>query len=249
MGIRWIGQSFSLFGKNPSIWIVMLLVFVGINFGLTMIPYLELLPTILAPAFTVGFYMGCIELQRGGDLQIDHLFNGFKKQGRSLVRLGLLFFVWNIVIYLLTMMFVQQMMTQEHADLLAQAQTQEQLTAIFTQNPELLNVIINGIFVALILSVPLVMASWFSPALVAFQNVPPLKAMTLSLKACNKNFIPFLIYGLLMVPLLVLSFVPLLGLGLLVMLPVIVIGQYVCYQSVFPNTDSTEDEKQGIITL
>ena len=248
-GIRWIGMSFSLFGRSASIWIVMLLLFLGINFGLTMVPFLELLPTVLAPAFTVGFYMGCLELQKGGMLQIDHLFNGFKKQGRMLIRLGLFFFLWNIVIYLLTMMFLQSTMTEEQARLLADAQSQEQLGAVLTQDPAMLGMMINALIVAAILTIPLLMASWFSPALVAFQNISPLKAMALSLKACNKNIVPFLLYGLVMLPMTVLAFLPL-GLGLLVILPVIIISQFVSYQAVFPNEDDpNEDQNQSIITL
>ncbi len=227
----------------------MFLLFVGINFGLTMVPFLELLPTVLAPAFTVGFYIGCQELKKGGMLQIDHLFDGFKKQGRMLIRLGLFFFLWNIVIYFLAMIFLQASMTEEQALLLADAQSREQIGTLLTSQPEMLSVMINVLIVAALLTIPLLMASWFSPALVAFQNVPPLKAMTLSLKACNTNILPFLLYGLLMLPMTVLGFLPL-GLGLVVILPVIIISQFVSYQAVFPGEDNiSEDDNQSIITL
>ena len=226
----------------------MLLLFVGINLGLTMVPFMELLPTVLAPAFTVGFYLGCIQLQKGGELQIDHLFDGFKKQGRLLIRLGLLYFACNIVIYLLTTLFLQQTITEEQLALISQAQNQEQLTVVFAQNPEMVGVVLNAVMIALILTIPLVMASWFSPALVAFQKVPPLTAMGLSIRACNKNIVAFLVFGLVVFPILVLAFIPL-GLGLLIILPVIIISQYVSYQSVFPNDDEMNDEEQGIITL
>ena len=248
-GIRWIGMSFSLFGRSPSIWIVMFLLFAGINLGLTMLPFLELLPTVLAPAFLAGFYIGCVELQKGGMLQIDHLFHGFKKQGRMLIRLGLFFFLWNIVIYLIVLLFLQSILSQEQARLLTEAQSQEQMGALLTQNPEMLGAFFNALIVAALLSIPLVMASWFSPALVTFQNVPPLRAMAISLKACNKNILPFLLYGILMLPMMVLAFLPL-GLGLLLILPVIIISQFVSYQAVFPNADdSNDDQEQSIITL
>ena len=248
-GIRWIGMSFSIFGRSPSIWIVMLLLFIGINFGLTMLPFLELLPTVLAPAFTAGFYLGCLELNKGGMLQIDHLFHGFKKQGRMLIRLGLFFFLWNIVIYLVAMLVLQSAMTEQQGRMLAEAQSQEQLTAILNQNPEILSMILNAVIVAVILTIPLLMASWFAPALVTFQNVRPIKAMQLSLKACYSNIIPFLLYAVVMLPLLVLGFLPL-GLGLLVLLPVIIISQFVSYQAIFPSDDNQgEDEEQSIITL
>lgn len=247
-GLAWIGQSFSIFGKGAGIWIVMLLLFVGINFGITMVPFLEFLPTVLAPAFTVGFYMGCKAVQKHEMLQIDHLFQGFKQKGRMLIRLGLFFFLWNIVIYLITTMFVQMTMSEEQMRIMSEAQTQEQMASLLTQNPEMVGVVINAIIVAGIMTIPLLMASWFSPALVAFNNVAPLKAMSLSLKACNRNILPFLVYGLVMLPLTVLAFLPL-GLGLLIILPVIIISQYVSYKSVFPMEEEQDDEPQSIITL
>ena len=193
--------------------------------------------------------MGCVEIKKGGMLQIDHLFHGFKKRGRMLIRLGLFFFLWNIVIYLITLLFLQSAMTEEQARMLTEAQSQEQLGTLLSQNPDMLGIFFNALIIAALLSIPLVMASWFSPALVAFQNISPAKAMGLSLKACNKNILPFLLYGVLMLPMMVLGFLPL-GLGLLVILPVILISQFVSYQAVFPNDDTQDqDQQQSIITL
>ena len=247
-GLAWIGQSFSIFGKGAGIWVVMLLLFIGINFGITMVPFLEFLPTVLAPAFTVGFYVGCKAVLKGDMLQIDHLFHGFKLKGRMLIRLGLFFFIWNIAIYMITMLFLQMTMTEEQVRLMSEAETQEQMAGLLTESPEMIGVVINAIIVAGIMTIPLLMASWFSPALVAFHNIAPLKAMSLSLKACNRNILPFLVYGLVMLPLTVLAFLPL-GLGLLIILPVIIISQYVSYKSVFPNQEEQDDEPQSIITL
>ncbi|MEL0034887.1 MAG: BPSS1780 family membrane protein [Gammaproteobacteria bacterium] len=247
-GLSWISRSFSLFGKGAGIWIVMLLLFVGINLGLTMVPFLELLPTVLAPGFTVGFYIGCRAIQKGEMLQIDYLFHGFKQKGRLLIRLGLFFFLWNIVIYLITSLFLQMNLTDEQARLLSAAQTQEQMAKLLTDDPALMSTILNAALVAIIMTIPLIMASWFSPALVAFHEVPPLKAMTLSLKAFNRNLLPFVLYFLIMLPLTVLAFIPL-ALGLLIILPVIIISQYVSYQAVFPSPTEQDDEPQSIITL
>ena len=247
-GLTWIAQSFSIFGKGASIWIVMLLIFIAINFVITMVPFLQFLLTVLAPVFTVGFYIGCRAVLKSEMLQIDHLFYGFKLQGRMLIRLGLFFMLWNIAIYLIIMLFLQMTMTEEQVRLMSQAQTQEQMARLLTESPAMIGVVINAIIVAGIMTIPLLMASWFSPALVAFNNIAPLKAMSLSLKACNRNILPFLVYGLVMLPLTVLASIPL-GLGLLIILPVIIISQYVSYKSVFPNQEQQDDEPQSIITL
>ena len=134
-------------------------------------------------------------------------------------------------------------------NLLAQAQTQPEMITLLQQNPDLVPTFLSAMLLALILSVPLVMAIWFAPALVYFRGLRPLKAMSLSIKACNKNLLPFLVFGLIFIPLLLLAIVPF-GLGLLVILPVMLISQFVSFQAVFPDTDSENDDTDsGVLTL
>lgn len=249
-GFAWLGRSFSLFGKSAAIWIVMFILFVGINLLLGMIPFLELLPTILAPTFAVGFFVGCKELQANRMLQIDHLFAGFKNNFQMLFRLGLIYFGCNLIIFTLASLYVSQTVPEAALNLLAQAQTQPDMVAVLQSNPEIIPAILTAVFIALVLSIPLVMATWFAPALVYFKQLRPLQAMVLSVKACNKNLLPFLLYGLMFIPLLLLALLPL-GLGMLVMLPVMLISQYISFQQVFSSDDDTdsEDGDSGVLTL
>ena len=85
------------------------------------------------------------------------------------------------------------------------------------------------VFLALI--VPLVMAIWFAPALVVLNDMSAIDAMKLSFKACLANIVPFLIYGLVLVGLSILALLTL-GLGYLVLLPVIYITYYTSYREV-----------------
>ena len=228
----------------------MLLLFIGVNLLLGMLPFLELLPTILAPVFAVGFFIGCQELLENRMLQLDHLFGGFKKHFQMLFRLGLIYFLCNLLIFTLASLYVSQSVPEATLDLLAQAQTQTEMVQVMNQNPDLVPVILSAVLLALILSIPLVMASWFAPALVYFRDQRPLKAMALSIKACNKNLLPFLVFGLLFLPLLFLALIPL-GLGLLVMLPVMLISQYVSFLDVFGMGEMADDEDDdsGVLTL
>ena len=52
-----------------------------------------------------------------------------------------------------------------------------------------------ALLIGFVLSVPLMMAVWFAPLLVFFDDVKPLRALALSLWACVKNVLPFLLYG------------------------------------------------------
>jgi uncharacterized membrane protein len=39
------------------------------------------------------------------------------------------------------------------------------------------------------------MANWFAPALIVLREARPLEAMLVSLRACLRNWVPFLVYG------------------------------------------------------
>ena len=54
--------------------------------------------------------------------------------------------------------------------------------------------IVFAVIVAAALFIPLAMAVWFAPALVALQNLSAIAAMKLSIRACLHNFPAMLIY-------------------------------------------------------
>jgi uncharacterized membrane protein len=51
---------------------------------------------------------------------------------------------------------------------------------------------------AFVLSIPVIMATWFAPALVFFHNMQPLAAMKASLAAGVKNWLAMLVFSLLL---------------------------------------------------
>jgi len=214
-GIKWVGQSFSIFGKSPSIWVVMLVIYFGICFLLTKIPLLVLMPTLMAPIFNAGFVYGARAVDNQQMLEIDHLFAGFKLQLRGLFRLGMYYFLMNLLVIALVSIFMKATADPNAILAMSQATTTAELEQILFQYPDLVSTLFKSILLGVIMSIPLVMASWFSPALVLFHQIPPLRAMLISIKACNKNILAFLFYGFLIIPLLVLALLPF-GLGLLI---------------------------------
>ena len=89
-----------------------------------------------------------------------------------------------------------------------------------------------GFLVAMALMVPLYMALWFAPALVIFHGMKPVEALKSSFFACLKNVVPFLFYGVITMVLFVIASIPL-GLGLLVMVPVMIASIYAGYRDIF----------------
>lgn len=84
----------------------------------------------------------------------------------------------------------------------------------------------------LLLVLPLVMAMWFAPALVLFNHMPPLEALKASFNACLKNSLPLLVFGLIVMLLIFFAALPV-GLGFLVLVPVLSGSLYVSYRDIF----------------
>ncbi len=90
------------------------------------------------------------------------------------------------------------------------------------------------------------MAYWFAPILVAFHELAPLDALKLSFRACLHNILPFSVYALISMVLLILAVIPL-GLGLLVLIPTMTASLYVSYRDIFnvnaiPKSQLPDDE-------
>jgi uncharacterized membrane protein len=89
-----------------------------------------------------------------------------------------------------------------------------------------------GLLVALGLSVPLVMAMWFAPALIVFHDLKPMDALTQSFQGCLKNIVPFLVYGIITFVIGMLASIPA-GLGWLIWGPTLIGSIYAGYRDIF----------------
>src|SRR5205814_446813 len=91
-GASFWSEAWRIFSASPGAWIVILIVYVLISIGLTIIPVVgHLAHLVLTPVFIGGVMLGCHALARGEPLAVAHLFDGFKS-GRftPLAILGLL---------------------------------------------------------------------------------------------------------------------------------------------------------------
>jgi hypothetical protein len=86
--------------------------------------------------------------------------------------------------------------------------------------------------VALLLLVPIGMAAWLAPALIVLRQQPPVEALKASLSACWANLGPLTVYGLLWIAFAFIATVPL-GLGWLVLVPLMVLSTYAAYRDLF----------------
>lgn len=219
-GWIWIRGGFDLFRQNPVIWIVLFLIYLLIGMALSIVPAIgPIVLNLLAPVFMAGFMLGCQALESGEELEINHLFAGFKNNTSQLITVGGIYLAGIIVI--VGLVFVT---------------TGGAMLSMAGPSPAMEEAAGPGMLLAalaaLLLLMPLIMAYWFAPILVIFHNLSATDAMKLSFSACLKNIWPFTIYGLISMVLMVLAAIPL-GLGLLVMIPTMTASLYASYRDIF----------------
>lgn len=237
-GWRWIVEGFALFRKNPPIWITLFVIYFLAVIVVSIIPIVgPLIMTLLAPAFTAGFMLACRDLEKGEELELGYLIAGFKQDAGQLITVGGLYLVGSITILGLMMMGGGGAILGSAA--LGQMQGVEPNEAMVGA--------IGGMLIALLIAsallIPLLMAYWFAPALVAMRGLTAMEAMKLSFFGCLRNWLPFLVYGVIAFILMMLAMIPF-GLGMLVLVPVLSASIYVGYKDIFPVEAEAEPEAE-----
>ena len=225
-GWQWIKQGYALFMKAPLLWIVVLLICFIAAAGLSAVPVVgEPLASLLLPAVLVGLMVGCRALERGEELELAHLFSGFQQRTAQLVTLGGIALVGQLLIFGAMMMVGGATLV----GILTSGQPVE--------DPEMIKQAITGAGLAILLGITLfsvlLMAMQFAPMLVYFNNVAPVDAMKLSLRAFLANIGPMLVYGATFMFLAILATIPMM-LGWLVLMPLVFTSLYACYCDIFP---------------
>ena len=216
----WIASGFRLFKANPAMWIILLVIYLAIMIPLSMLPIIgSVLSTLLAPVFAAGMMWGCQALVRHQDLEINHLFEGFKHNTSQLVAVG--------GIYMVSLLFVAVI-----AVLALDKATVELLVQGKDVSPEQADAMLLPIVMAFLLLLPVLMAYWFAPVLAGLHNLSAVDAMKLSFNACLKNLLPFFLYGFIFMLLLIVAIIPF-GLGLVVVVPMMMTSLYTSYADVF----------------
>jgi len=229
-GAHWWSEGWRYFTAAPVIWIVIAILYLAIMIGLAVIPIIgQIASMLLHPALTAGLMLGCRTQERGEELTVGHLFAGFGDRLSPLVILALLYLAGWIAIWLVTVALLVMVIGGGALGALLSGNTVQAGIALLSALSVGALVVL---LVALLLVVPLLMAIWFAPALVVLRGDEPFAAMKTSFNACLRNFVPFLVYGLVGLLLAILATIPL-GLGWFVLAPVYAASIYAGYKDIF----------------
>lgn len=227
-GLAWVKQGWGLFAGAALPWSGMTALVFLVLLGVGVVPHLGgMLVHVLSPFIVAGFMAACRDAQQGQPVTFMYLAAGFRQARQPLLVMGLIYMVATLLIFQL----VGLLAGIDMRELMAHMERPQEMT------PEQAEALLQGFMPALLLGsvlmLPLLMASWFAPALIHFEAFAPVRALWWSLWACAVNWRPFAVCGMLLAMLGMVALLIPFGLGLLIFVPWSLTTTYAAYQDIF----------------
>ena len=173
-GISWIKESIALFKTAPRQWLLLALAYVGLFIVLPSVPILQFFAFVTILMWPV-FLALALGLYRNADMKkqqtLSELMQIIQPKMLQLMALG-----GACLLYAVLMSFV---LNSDLQGLAALAQNKDKMTE--SQMMAFMQKMLPVTLKMLLLSIPLLMATWFSPMLIAFNNYNLVKAMKSSI--------------------------------------------------------------------
>jgi len=164
-GMAWLAQAYALFSRKRMPWILLLLTYYILLKLMLYVPFVGAYAiTILKPVFAVGLLAAAWTQERGGTPALGQLFLGFRSNLASLLPIGF-FFVLGVTAAVFASSLIDD---GKLLDLLSNAggtMKEEDIAAALADGA-----LQGGMLFSALLTIPVLMATWWAPALVVFQN-------------------------------------------------------------------------------
>lgn len=222
-GWGWIQDGWALFMKNPGVWVLMILICMLIMALLFFVPLLGPLASgLVGTMLSGGMVYGASRLAGGGTLEIGQLFQAFRdptKTGPMLV-LGCVSAVANLLTAVLNKAFIAGPI--QGTGMMSSGEVM-QFGATALLGLLLLLLVTAALAVLLFYAIPLVMLE---------DHMEPFPAVKESVMGCLRNWQSLLVLGLILTVLTV-PVVITLGLGFLILGPIMVGAWYQSYKDIY----------------
>jgi len=223
-GNRMVTDAWKIYKVSPFKWTFLAFSLFAVMMLISMIPIAgTFIGTLFYTPLFAGLLIGASEIEKGGKLQFNHLFAAIKTNAKGVFALAGVI----TVLSLINMGVAFSFMGQDY--FMAMYGGQEIDPATLSVDPTNLMI---GIFGLIIGSVLLVMLTWFATPLIALQSVGVFQALGMSFKASLKNWLALTVFGFVMFFWMIVAILPV-GLGLLVMIPLMIITIYTGYRKTF----------------
>lgn len=224
-GPGWIGDAWRVLAGRPGMWALTMLVLLVFYIVVSLIPLVNIFTQLLAPFLAAGIALCADQQRRTGTFEVATLLGGFKKNAGSLLAVAGITFGFVIVMVVVLFIVIGY-------DLMKPAMLGEKIDPymIFSMK----NLVALLIFIAI--GIPFGAATYLAPPLIVLHDQPPLKAMHMSLVGVFKNILAVIVFGLCWIGLCIVAAIPL-GLGFLIVIPLILIANYTMYRDIFVEQD------------
>lgn len=247
-GISWVKESLALFKSAPRRWLLLALAYIGIFIMLPSVPGLQVMAFVTILLWPVFIVFAAV-LYRNADIgqqrALGDVWASIKPKVPQLMLIGLACLIYGTVMS----MFL-------NADWEGMVKIAEQNTTMTeAQTTLIMQKMLPLLFKLSLLMLPLLMATWFSPMLVALNNYQVVNAIKSSIAGCLQYVVAMTMAWLLLtigiitvmlglgillgvigvlIPAVAQIFTPvLLFVGLLVATALMLAYQYVSYRDVF----------------
>ena len=227
-GFAWIKMSFLLFRAQPTGWLALLAVWMLASLGLLIVPFIGgAIFGILQPGFFASFVIAARDQEAGLPVGAHQLLAAFRFNGKPLITIGSITLLANLLVFAILAMLGFPLTMEAGADsmpdMAAYAQT--------LQGKEWI------VWLGLALSMVVKGVLWFTCALLALNQMPAIHAIRWSFYALVANFVPMLVFAVLMTAIFIFAAIPFL-LGMFIAIPIFAIAHYVSYRDLFHVADT-----------
>jgi hypothetical protein len=185
-GIVWLKRAYAMFRAAPLRWLLLLFTYyllIGLlEFG-PLQAVGQFIAPLLKPVFSVGFLAAAWSQERGIAPRFEHLFRGFRSNLLALVPLGAVFLAGITLAVIATALV-------DDGRLMALMSGAEKPTEEALASGPIQLAMLFGVACAM----PSLLALWFAPALVVFNDAGAVRALGTSLRAAIANWRPIGVY-------------------------------------------------------
>lgn len=220
----WLRQGWNMFMAHPAIWLGCAVLMLVSLLAVSIVPLFgQLAVNMLLPMYAAGLLQICRHQSEEDEPQIADLFAGFRHNAGQLVTVGLVYTAGVFGLAFFAFLLVSGGV----------------LGGVITGRVGGLGIAFGSVVLAgglvFLLSVPIIMATWFAPALVYFHDMKAIPAMKASFAAGLKNWMATLVFGILLMVAMFFAMLPL-AIGMLLVLPVFSGAAYASYKDIFVGT-------------
>jgi len=193
-GVAWLQESYALFRRARLRWLLMVVAYYFVLVLIKLVPFAGWAAVVLKPVFAVGFLAAAWNQERAVPPSLRHLFQGFRSNLWALLPLGIVLLAGIFLAVGATALvdggrLVGLLLDPAPADLDQDAAARRFAETLAEPRVQL------GMLFGAACALPTILALWWAPALVVFQDASVVTALRASLRACLANWRPLLRYA------------------------------------------------------